>query len=280
MILAKFARPVLFAWVPVALSAGLVGACGGGEESGAGGAATATSTSTTSAATSGSGGSRLPCGSSLDCPDTGSECILRVCAGGFCDTHEAPEGTPVGLPDGDCRGRVCDGQGSSDDVADDTDTPPSTDACVAMGCADGTPLEQPLTGPPCSDGGGIVCLDGACVECLTGESCASGICEASGACAAPACDDGVMNGTETDLDCGGSCSPCPDLAQCVVAEDCESGICGGGHCETPSCYDSVQNGDESDVDCGGTLCGPCLAGQHCNGPGDCQSVVCTGNVCQ
>lgn len=280
MIPLDFAKRLLLALMMAALPITLAGACGGGDESGAGGAAAATSTSVTTSASSGSGGSPQPCGSSLDCPDTGSECILRVCAGGFCDVHEAPEGTPVGLPDGDCRGRVCDGQGNSSDVADDSDTPPSTNACVAMGCSQGSPAEQPLTGPPCSEGGGSICLDGACVECLSGDVCDSGICAPSGVCAEAACDDGVTNGSETDLDCGGMCSPCPDLAECLAATDCQSGICGGGHCETPSCYDSVQNSDESDVDCGGTLCGPCLAGDQCNGPGDCQSGVCTANVCQ
>lgn len=267
------------ALVSLSLPLSLLAACGGDPESGAGGAAAATTASTT-ASTSGGGGSPEPCTSSLDCPDTGNECVLRVCAGGFCDIHQAPEGTAVGLPDGDCHGRVCDGQGSTDDVVDDADTPPSTNACVAMACAEGAPVEEPLTGPPCDDNGGTACLAGVCVECLDGGACDSGVCGADGACAAPACDDGVPNGPETDLDCGGGCAPCADLATCLVPTDCESGVCGGGHCEVPTCYDLVTNSDESDVDCGGTFCAPCAAGAHCNGPGDCQSVTCTGNVCQ
>lgn len=46
------------------------------------------------------------------------------------------------------------------------------------------------------------------------------------------------------------------------------------------CSDGVQNGDETDVDCGGSFCGACSPGQGCDGPSDCTSLVCTGNVCQ
>lgn len=52
----------------------------------------------------------------------------------------------------------------------------------------------------------------------------------------PTCDDGIQNGDETGVDCGGSCEPC-------VA--------------TPTCDDGIQNGDETGVDCGGS-CAPCV----------------------
>ncbi|MEM7185103.1 MAG: M43 family zinc metalloprotease [Bacteroidota bacterium] len=52
----------------------------------------------------------------------------------------------------------------------------------------------------------------------------------------PTCDDGVQNGDETGVDCGGStCAPCPE----------------------PTCDDGIQNGDETGVDCGGSNCAPC-----------------------
>src|SRR5689334_14792557 len=34
------------------------------------------------------------------------------------------------------------------------------------------------------------------------------------------CTDGAKNGTETDVDCGGSCEPCATGAQCTAASDC------------------------------------------------------------
>lgn len=50
----------------------------------------------------------------------------------------------------------------------------------------------------------------------------------------PTCSDGIQNGDETGVDCGGSCPPCP----------------------IPACDDGVQNQGEEDVDCGGP-CPPC-----------------------
>lgn len=54
-------------------------------------------------------------------------------------------------------------------------------------------------------------------------------------CAAefPSCGDGVKNGTETDVDCGGSCLKCPDSQQCIVDTDCRSGGCLGTQCGAP-----------------------------------------------
>lgn len=51
--------------------------------------------------------------------------------------------------------------------------------------------------------------------------------------AAPAtCTDGIMNGTETGIDCGGTCTACP------------------------TCSDGIMNGTETGIDCGGS-CGAC-----------------------
>jgi hypothetical protein len=74
----------------------------------------------------------------------------------------------------------------------------------------------------------------------------------------PTCSDGVQNGTETDVDCGGgSCAACDDGESCAVNGDCTSGLCSGGVCTAAStCSDGVQNGDETGVDCGGS-CPPC-----------------------
>ncbi|MCS6913220.1 MAG: FG-GAP-like repeat-containing protein [Myxococcales bacterium] len=69
------------------------------------------------------------------------------------------------------------------------------------------------------------------------------------------CDDGVQNGVETGVDCGGPCPPCG-----------------------PSCTDRIRNGDETDVDCGGS-CSPCLGGQACLRGPDCSSGRCEGNTC-
>lgn len=48
----------------------------------------------------------------------------------------------------------------------------------------------------------------------------------------------------------------------------------------PTCNDGIQNQNESDVDCGGGNCVLCQVGDSCVVNGDCNSMVCTGNVCQ
>ncbi|KAF7458130.1 Bacterial Ig-like domain protein [Cryptosporidium felis] len=53
-------------------------------------------------------------------------------------------------------------------------------------------------------------------------------------CAPPSCEDGIRNGDEWGVDCGGSCEN-----QCS------------------SCNDGIRNGDETGVDCGGSVCRSC-----------------------
>lgn len=38
------------------------------------------------------------------------------------------------------------------------------------------------------------------------------------------CEDGVRNGTETDLDCGGDCPGCGELMGCYDTDDCADGL--------------------------------------------------------
>lgn len=113
-----------------------------------------------------------------------------------------------------------------------------------------------------------------------GVASCSGDTSTSGQNATPTCNDGVKNGTESDVDCGGSCGACVNGKVCAVAKDCVSAVCSSGSCQSPSCTDSVKNGSETDVDCGGP-CSPCGDGKACLQFGDCQSKVCgAGNTCQ
>ena len=66
------------------------------------------------------------------------------------------------------------------------------------------------------------------------------------------CDDGIRNGAETDIDCGGGqCPRCEQNSRCVNGSDCVTGICDRGVC--------------ADSQCRGR---DCLAGQSCY-RGDC-----------
>jgi len=120
---------------------------------------------------------------------------------------------------------------------------------------------------------------GACVECLVGGDCLSGICMTS-TCVDAMCGDGVQNGTETDLDCGGpSCVKCDDLLSCWFGSDCQSGVCKNGKCKVPACNDNADNGQETDVDCGGPACPKCATGEGCAVDADCLSDTCSGTTC-
>ncbi len=84
-----------------------------------------------------------------------------------------------------------------------------------------------------------------------------------GPTAAPTCEDGIQNGDEAGVDCGGSsCPACPEpTCEDGVQNGNETGIDCGGPCpacvDPPTCEDGIQNGDETGIDCGGPDCRTC-----------------------
>jgi len=79
---------------------------------------------------------------------------------------------------------------------------------------------------------GIQCGPNVIVEGIVGEGTSCWL-NAS-------CSDGIQNGSEIDIDCGGpDCEPCP------------------------TCFDGIKNGDELGIDCGGSTCQSCDT--ICNG---------------
>jgi hypothetical protein len=66
------------------------------------------------------------------------------------------------------------------------------------------------------------------------------------------CTDGVKNGNEGDVDCGGQCA-CPAGSLCARPSDCLTAACrGDGRCARARCDDGLQNQDETAPDCGGS----------------------------
>lgn len=77
----------------------------------------------------------------------------------------------------------------------------------------------------------------------------------------PTCTDGLPNGNETGVDCGGgTCSACPDGQLCNLDSDCLLGSCWLGVCQPSTCPSSCTN--DSD----------------CQAPG-CVSKVCFMEIC-
>ncbi len=95
--------------------------------------------------------------------------------------------------------------------------------CILGVCGEAqAPMGEPCGAGKC-DGAGM------CLECLADIDCDSGVCNA-GTCADAACDDGVENGAESDVDCGGSCPGCEVGENCGAPVDCKSGVCTAGKC--------------------------------------------------
>ncbi len=95
------------------------------------------------------------------------------------------------------------------------------------------------------------------------------------------CGDGVTNGTESDVDCGGSCpNKCAPDSHCAAPSDCISGVCKVGSCLSPDCNDGMLNGDEAAVDCGGSCTTKCALGATCKSSADCMGGLCGDGKCR
>jgi hypothetical protein len=108
--------------------------------------------------------------------------------------------------------------------------------------------------------------------------CDSGRC--AGAPPADTCHDRLLDGDESDIDCGGSCAlKCPAAETCRGAADCQTAGCDSGKCRAASCSDGVRDGIEADVDCGAIMgCALCAVGKQCVNGGDCASGNCSNAV--
>jgi hypothetical protein len=219
------------------------------------------------------------CAAGLSCLTGTSQCAEPSCEDGIANGTELAEdcgGGCPGCPDGspcnegsDCESQVCGEDGT----------------CAAAACGD----EQQNGDETAIDCGGS-CPD----NCATGggcegnEDCQSGVCGEQGCaeglercCQAPACDDEVQNGGESDVDCGTfACGDCGVGDTCQTAGQCSTNLCSNGVCAPlPNCNDDVENGTETGVDCGGTCAANCPDGSGCNVAGDCQSNSCQNGTC-
>jgi len=120
--------------------------------------------------------------------------------------------------------------------------------------------------------------------CTLNSDCQSDYCDSiSKKCSIPSCNDGVKNGNETDVDCGGnSCNPCVFNRACIKSLDCVSKNCNGKCLESDTCKNEKRDGAETDVDCGGGACNKlCDEGKKCNTNLDCSATLeCKGNICK
>ena len=177
------------------------------------------------------------------------------------------------------------------------------DDCYNLDCSPETKTCNPA--PTCTDGrwngyetdvdcGG---QDYSCNRCSTGTRCESpndcitGFCDRENHICAPAptCSDGILNGSERDVDCGFMCpNQCPNGSFCMYDGDCVGIYCDHNQtCQTASCSDGIQNGYEGGVDCGYD-CEPCpdctdfgmkYDGGSCTEASECCSGRCVEGTC-
>ncbi|MFO0586390.1 MAG: hypothetical protein U0441_02560 [Polyangiaceae bacterium] len=262
-------------------------------EGGGGSGGDTTTTTVTGGGGTGGGGAggtggvtcTAECCAPEDCPVPDSPCVERTCEGGKCGTKPLASGAAIEaqIP-GDCRSIVCDGAGATKTILDETDVPDDGLQCTVDKCVSGEPKNIPApAGQSCTEDGGQKCDgSGVCLECLAPSDCASKVCTIAGACAPVSCADGVKNGDETDIDCGGACgASCKTGKTCSVNLDCIDKICPAmtKKCAAPACNDKVQNGTETDVDCGGSCPLKCATGAGCKVVSDCIGGICSGSTC-
>ncbi|MBI4439390.1 hypothetical protein HY638_00290 [Candidatus Woesearchaeota archaeon] len=162
-----------------------------------------------------------------------------------------------------------------------------------IGKSDGIKVDVSRIPATCSDGiknsdesskdcGGSCTLCQLNETCKGNDDCISKSCDKSKVpfvCAAPSCQDNILNGNESDVDCGGSCTSkcgvnkkCSKDTDCISPNKCNAAakLCTG----IDSCSNSKLDPDETDVDCGGDICSPCSIDSTCSINSDCSSKYC------
>jgi hypothetical protein len=223
--------------------------------------------------------------SDLDCP-ADDVCKDWACTSGQCVAASTNEGQPLPMTGqnlGDCKTNVCQ-EGNVVVLAEASDVFDDGNACSDDLCNESMPVNvASAAGTSCPTlknptGIGKCSGAGVCLGCFNDTDCGVSYACSQNDCFS--CADGIKNGFEADVDCGGDCdSKCNTGQTCNTASDCFNGVCAGGVCAAPSCTDSVKNGNEADVDCGGICALNCGPGKQCNSNGDCQSNQCVNNMC-
>lgn len=242
-------------------------------------------------------GACVTCTTASDCPAGANECQLASCNSGVCSVANVFSGTLASSQtSGDCRKRVCDGNGAIIAQTDDTDVPADDGKqCTTEKCSMGVVVHAPVaSGTTCNQTGGTSCdAIGNCVACIVASDCPAGANECQKAtCVGGAC--GLANlgaGTVASAQTPGDCKKnvCDGAGKIVASTD-NADVPGddGKPCTTEACSGGVPQHTPVAV---GTTCsaGKCDAAGNCAGclsaadcpaaPNECATPSCTAGVC-
>ena len=209
-------------------------------------------------------------GTCPSCPDAGqcaidSDCTSRVCSGNRCAPPSCTDGVRNGNEtdvdcggactacplfgkcsvDSDCQSGFCQSGACALPACPDTDGDGCLELadCCSTNCGTAGHSGDGTLANPYSDCIGVT----VCAYCTTTSgilaSCGNfGDCRVCGMPCVPSCTDGVRNGNETDVDCGGGCAACANDRKCSVDVDCQSGYCQSGTCQLRPCPDTDGDG--------------------------------------
>ena len=170
--------------------------------------------------------------------------------------------------DGECKVPKCD---TATGMCGEADAPDGTDAktqtaedCAKMVCTAGVPTAE-LDATDTKDDSNA-CTEDTCAGVNDPVSSPTGV--------GTACNEGANK----LCDGAGLCVECLMNSDCT-ADPMKTFCSAANACVSPLCNDTIKNGDETATDCGGS-CDPCGDLLACLIPGDCQSGVCTGMICQ
>ena len=135
-----------------------------------------------------------------DVPDSSDKCIVSICNSDGTVGSKLLNNTMcvVGSTESVCNNGICDACYGADGIA-----------LCQSGCA------------ACENG--QVCIDN---EGCQSKNCSSVTGSSNRTCQAARCDDMILNGSESDVDCGGEgtgCGRCADDRACTVNSDCKAG---------------------------------------------------------
>lgn len=230
-----------------------------------------------------------PCVGDVDCGmPTFDGCTASICVASFCAPKDTKGLLSITQTPGNCMKSVCGADGKPAMEVDPNDTPDDMNVCTQKLCVGGVPTKTPAAiATPCPNG---KCDGkGACVNCTKDDDCkmmgTSPSCDLT-AHTCISCSDGLKNGTETAIDCGGgTCGGCTG-AVCAVNMDCTAALsCVDTTCCTTTCTGTCMACNlpgsvgvcslvpVGDMDLG-TCTDPTMA---CDGAGSCRKT--TGQVC-